>query len=264
MEDQPCLGVEESQIDAFHGLTNSAESIGTIPSYISIKKGEYTYTLKLEAPSGFEIVELEVYPSTEIQNLPKEKWWTKAKTRSIFTIPSPVDPLKMKLDQLLVASAKSMAEKKSKARKEDELLVWLREHPSSPILGVGTDFKCFFFNSKFVLWNMTKFRNRKIFEILAKEICVKSVQKIAAYQSNLSPIYHAINDETGEMYYNESNSLYAVNELLQFQFNRNNEHICPFIIIKNYFFDMVIHFFFLIMVRFTISINMFNFLYKKL
>ncbi|CAH0562753.1 unnamed protein product [Brassicogethes aeneus] len=103
-------GATVDSLEKLFGISDFESNTGTISCFIQKKKNDSLFSLNVESPSGFEVVKLEVYPSTDIMDLPKQEWWRYAKTKAIFAIPSPVDPLKMAVDRLTVMAGKALKE----------------------------------------------------------------------------------------------------------------------------------------------------------
>ncbi|CAH0562759.1 unnamed protein product [Brassicogethes aeneus] len=100
--------------------------------------------------------------------------------------------------------------------KENKLIAWLREQPTSPILNILTTTQ--FYNSKFVFWNMKLYKNNKCFEIFAKSFADMSTREIFNYASKCKPLYHANNGPPN------SGKNYFMDAVIHFYFNFGQVH----------------------------------------
>lgn len=156
--------------------------------------------------------------------------------------------------------------KRQKGNKEEELLQWLHQFPTSPILGIIGSRVWMNSKYKFLLSgdNMVK----SVFNVFNHYFVDKTFEEIYYYAVSVNPLYCSFKGNIFDYYYSVEESVNILNELLYFQFNNDEQAIVVFLtdllniidkkipkvnclqIIapassgKNFFFDTVIHYFF--------------------
>lgn len=157
--------------------------------------------------------------------------------------------------------------KKFKKRgKEEKLLSFFRQYPTSPVLNLLLT----------RIWSNSEFkfirRNDPLLQVIIDNINCEfldsTIESIFEYVNTVTPLYHAPRGDVNEYYYTIDDSISILNLLLRFQFNDDELEIIAFLnnvvgivekqfpkinclqIIgppssgKNYFFDVILHYFF--------------------
>lgn len=164
-------------------------------------------------------------------------------------------------------SSTNFKNKRYKKRgQEEKLLDFFQQFPSSPILNV--------LNSNCWIQSEFKFLRKSdsiigtVADIFNLQLCTKSVSEIYLFSNASNPLYAAVTGNINEYYYSLEESTDIAIKLLHFQFNDDEDTIKIFLsdllnildkklpkvntlqVIappssgKNFFFDMVIHYFF--------------------
>lgn len=92
------------------GAIASGTNIGGISQSIVYNHQDSLYTLKLEGQKGYYLVRLDIYPAKDLHNVDKNNWWRHSILRSAFLTSSPLDPVQLKIDDIVQTVTKRINE----------------------------------------------------------------------------------------------------------------------------------------------------------
>ncbi|CAH1106986.1 unnamed protein product [Psylliodes chrysocephalus] len=124
--------------------------------------------------------------------------------------------------------------KYSNRSKEEELLEFFKQFPSSPLLNILNS--SVWLNSKFKFFRRSDPTITTVFDVFSMQFIDYTVQNIYDYSISVAPLYASVKGNINEYYYDEHESLTIAIEFLQFQFN-NDEDLIKIFLIDLYIID---------------------------
>nr|QAY29281.1 putative NS2 [Bombus-associated virus Den2] len=113
----------EQSLNELLETTASTSSTGSISQSISKKTNGKLSSWKSAGEKGLNVYKIEKYSFKEVAHLDKSKWWmTPSAVRALFLTSSPLDPVAVHADQVLLLGTKRLTKLPGVSKEEKQLM----------------------------------------------------------------------------------------------------------------------------------------------